>query len=122
MKAVEYLTDEELEKLTSEIEEYGTASPPDYLEKEIIGRIRKERQRAENRELFVYRMKIAAAAAAAIIMIFTLPSPGSHGHGSVIGSGRQEQKAELFEKSLSEKMDEFSVRLNGSLMEMTGKQ
>lgn len=66
MKEQEYLTDEELDALISEVE--MTMAPPDLLD-DILQRIEKKRRKEYRR----FCIQVASSAAAAIVLIFMLP-------------------------------------------------
>jgi len=127
MKPFEYLTEEALEELVANLEGSSTAAaPPDYLEQEIVRKIKKQQSESGKKDFILYSIKIAAAAAAAIAITFSLPTIGVRCHS--IGTDKYGEthldgrKNISIERNLSEEMNDLSERLNGRISEITGKQ
>ena len=83
---LDYLSDEELSRLISQVENHEMLRAPAYLKEETVSRMRQlsperesaplivaGREREKKRALIFYSLKVGAAAAAAIVMLFALP-------------------------------------------------
>lgn len=67
-----YLTDEELEKLIKDVEMHGMLECPSYVRQETLQRA-KVSLRKRKQQLYIYSLKVWAASAAAILLLFSLP-------------------------------------------------
>ncbi len=67
-----YLTDEELEKLIQDVENQGMLHCPSYVRGEILQKTGVSLQKRKM-QFYLYSAKVCAAAAAAIFLLFTIP-------------------------------------------------
>ncbi len=67
-----YLTDDELEKLIADVEEREMLTCPSYIRQEVLGKTQVSMQK-KKLQFYAYSFKVCAAAAAAIVLLFTIP-------------------------------------------------
>lgn len=67
-----YLTDEELEKLIADVELHDMLTCPSYVGQEILEKTQVS-LRKKKLQFYAYSFKVCAAAAAAIVLLFTIP-------------------------------------------------
>ena len=70
---MDYLTEEELEKLIEDVEMHGMLECPSYVRQEVLEKTRVS-LRKRKQQFYIYSLKVWAASAAAIVLLFTLPS------------------------------------------------
>ncbi|MDE6749218.1 MAG: hypothetical protein K2K21_09195 [Lachnospiraceae bacterium] len=122
----EYLSDEALERLISEIETEPLLQPPKEFKNDIVGRIRQKRKYMKNVQLFSYSTKVIAAAAAAIAIVLFVPENiRSETDMDIDGQqNRHESQSEIegYEESpiwqLNRKMNEYYDKLNDGLNQL----
>ncbi len=122
----EYLSDEALERLISEIETEPLLQPPKEFKNDIVGRIRQKRKYMKNVQLFSYSTKVIAAAAAAIAIVLFVPENirPETGRDTVSQQNSQENRSEVenYEENsiwqLNKKMNEYYDRLNDGLNQL----
>lgn len=124
-----YLSDEALRELIEATEAEPMMRPPKGFKDEVIARIHRKRQRAQNMLLFSYSMKVIAATAAALSLILIVPENVRPEESGDAG-GRFEWRDEEFseEKVLEEERPEhedflyrFSNRLDGVCSALNGR-
>ena len=69
---LDYLTDEELEKLIEDVEMHGMLECPSYVKQEILEKTRVS-LRKRRQQFYIYSFKVWGATAAAIVLLFSLP-------------------------------------------------
>lgn len=122
----DYLSDEALERLISEIETEPLLQPPKEFKNDIVGRIRQKRKYMKNVQLFSYSTKVIAAAAAAIAIVLFVPE--NIRPETDIAIDRQQQSQENRSEiedykedaiwQLNRKMNEYYDKLNDGLNQL----
>lgn len=93
----EYLTDEELEQLISEVEACDLVTAPPDLAKQVMGKIREKRKK-QNRDFAGYCFRVGLSVAAAVAFIFMMPYlPEFEISGDKIQGIAENKKDELLE-------------------------
>lgn len=122
----DYLSDEALEKLISEIETESLLQPPKEFKNDIVRQIRQKRKYMKNVQLFSYSTKVIAAAAAAIAIVLFVPENIRPETDIDIAGQQQSQEnrseIEDYEESpiwqLNRKMNEYYDKLNDGLNQL----
>lgn len=82
------LTDDELARLIWQVESTGMLRAPRHLKKEILEKLHRQNRLVRERQIFVYRMKVAVTMAAAVAVLLFVPG------GSVKGDGNRQENAD----------------------------
>lgn len=69
---MDYLTDDELEKLIADVETHGMLTAPSYLRDEVLKKTEVPLYK-KKLQFYAYSFKVCAAAAAAIVLMFSIP-------------------------------------------------
>ncbi|MBD5493317.1 MAG: hypothetical protein HDR12_02755 [Lachnospiraceae bacterium] len=122
----DYLSDEALERLISEIETEPLLQPPKEFKNDIVGRIRQKRKYMKNVQLFSYSTKVILATAAAIAIVLFVPENIRSETDMNIEQQQHRQERQLenegYEESpiwqLNRKMNEYYDKLNDGLNQL----
>lgn len=122
----DYLSDEALERLISEIETEPLLQPPKEFKNDIVGRIRQKRKYMKNVQLFSYSTKVILATAAAIAIVLFVPENIRPETDMNIEQQQHRQERYLenegYEESpiwqLNRKMNEYYDKLNDGLNQL----
>ena len=71
-QTMNYLTDDELEKLINDVEMHELLQCPSHVRQEVLEKTQVSLWK-KKLQFYVYSVKVCAAAAAAIVILFTLP-------------------------------------------------
>lgn len=95
------LSDEELMELITQVETREMIHAPRHLKKDVLTRIRVQRQTAKKRQVFTYRAQVLIAMAAALTLLILMPGEGS-GIEKITSNWQINQDAAEFDKDLIE--------------------
>lgn len=111
-QSVNYLTDEELEKLIMDVEHQGLLSCPSYVREEVLQRTEVSLKKRKQ-QFYLYSAKVCAAAAAAIFLLFTIPT-GQLNTPEAVESRRQTSLTNILNEQtaeMCESLNDFSDML-----------
>ena len=96
-------SEEAFQRLMESVEAGELLHAPSHLKDETLARLRRERRREADRQLFVYRAKVLAGMAAAIAVLFFMPADRAAG-AELPYDLQREQQEELEEMTARRRM------------------
>ncbi len=115
----EYLSDEELNKLITEIEEEGEKVAPCSIEESVLVYVdKRNNKKSEKISYYIYCAKVVASMAAAVFILVLLPVVKGNNHSipakeEVVVQEEPLSKEELLSKEYTGKKDEVLNRPTG---------
>ncbi len=88
------LSEEDLLRLIESVEAGELLHAPTHLKDETLARVRRERRRVADRQLFVYRAKVLAGMAAALAVLLFMPADRAAGAELPYGLQREQEEQE----------------------------
>ena len=77
------MTEKELAELIEQVESQEMLHAPVHLKHNVMEQIRRERNSAKSRQVFIYRVKVLAAMAAALMLVILMPNDSTENSGGI---------------------------------------
>ncbi len=87
-------SEEAFQRLMESVEAGGLLHAPACLREETLARVRRERRRAADRQLFIYRAKVLAGMAAALAVLLFMPADRAAGAELSYNLQREQEEQE----------------------------
>ena len=119
------MNEEELNALIEQVESQEMLRAPKHLKEDVMAQIRRDRQKAARKQLFLYRMKVVAAMAAALTLLILMPDDSAESFdksSAVRQAGREmEQMALERQQDVQDSWEKYyAARQNHGIKELFG--